>query len=152
MLSFTYSSLHHGGSLYIYYLGDSVSFLWLPSTPTSASLIYSTRSGFLSICITMLPRTFMTAKATPCSASVFYMHDLSLPQGPTYPLMGHSPSILKKTNNARGAHNAWGFILPHILHCHLLILDLVRSIICSTFLIMLYWMQRSIYSTSKHQT
>ena len=49
--TFAYSLLCHGASLCIYYIDSSVRSLWLPSVSISVVLMYSTRSGFLSLFI-----------------------------------------------------------------------------------------------------
>ena len=90
MLSSAYSLLYHGGSLYTSYLGGSASFLRLLGIPTLAILIYSTRSGLLSIYVTVLPRTLTTTHSMPCIISASHVHAPSLPQGPTCPPLGHT--------------------------------------------------------------
>ena len=79
MLSFAYSLPYHSGFFCISYLCSSVSFLYLLIAPTIAILIYSTRSGFLSICMVMLPSTFTTTDATLHIVSASYAHAPSLP-------------------------------------------------------------------------
>ena len=129
--TFAYSlPLYHGGSLLhilLWWLCQLS--IWLLSASTSVVLMYSTRSGFsLSIHKQCFQGQLTTTDAMPCTASASHAHALGPPQGPTYLPLGHTPSILVNTNNDRDAHDAWGFVLPHILHCYLLISDLVRGI------------------------
>ena len=67
--------------------------------------MFSTRSGFsLFFYKAMLPRTLISIDATPCIASASHAHALGPLQGPTYPLLGHTPSTLVNTNSDRDAH------------------------------------------------
>ena len=70
MLSFEYLSPYYGKSLCTSYFGGSVSFLYLLSISTSAIMMYSTRSAFLSVYIAMLPRKSTTTNAMLYTASV----------------------------------------------------------------------------------
>ena len=73
----------------------------------SAVLTFSTRSGFsLFIRKAMLPRTLTSIDATPCTALASHAHAPGLLQGPTYPLLGHTPSTLVNTNSDGDAHDA----------------------------------------------
>ena len=89
----------------------------------------------------MLPRTLSLIDAILCTASASHAHALGPPLGPTYLLLGHTPSILVNTNNVGDAHNAWVSVLPHTWHCHLPILGLVWGIGLGTSLAMLRWIQ-----------
>ena len=53
----------------------------------------------------MLPKTLTAADATFCTAPESHVYALSMLWGPTYPLLGYTPSILKNTRNDRDAHN-----------------------------------------------
>ena len=68
--------------------------------------------------------------------SASHEHALTLTWGPTCPLLNYTPSISENINNAGVTHNTLGFILPYILHYHVLILILVISASFSTFLTM----------------
>ena len=134
-------------SLWTSYYDGSVNSLRLPSAFTSVVLMYSTRSGFfLIVCKIMLPKTLMKTDAMLCNISASHAYALCLPKGPIYLPLGHSPSILVNTNSVGDAHTAWGFILPHNLHHHLLISDLVLGIDCGIFWAMPYWIQDIISS------
>ena len=76
----------------------------------------------------MLPRTLITSNTTLYTVSGSHLHALGLPQGPIYLLLDHTLSILVKTKNFGDAHDVRGFILPHTLHCHPLILGLARAV------------------------
>ena len=108
--------------------------LWCLSAPKLATLMYSTRSGFLPIHILMLPRTFTIIDAKSCTASASHVHALILPWGLTYPPLVHTPSIPSNTDNAGGTHDAWGYILPHILYFYLPISDLVMGSVAMQWL------------------
>ena len=91
--------------------------------------MYSTSSGFSPIVHkALLLKILTTTNAMPYTASKSHAHAVGPPQGLTYLPLGHTPSILLNTNNIGDAHNALGFLLPYILHCSLIILDLVLGI------------------------
>ena len=100
-------------------------------------LMYSTRSGFLTVHIAMLPRTFTITNTIPCNVSTSHEQSVTLHWGPTCSPLGHTPSISANTKNIGDAHNAWEFISPHIVHHHLPILALLIGAIFNDSLIML---------------
>ena len=81
----------------------------------------------------MLPRTLATADAMLCTAPASYLHALSLLWGPMCLPLGHMFSNLPNTSNIWEAHNAKGFIPPHILQHLLLISNLAGDIIYCAF-------------------
>ena len=137
LLLFTYSSQCCSGSLSTTYSGTSISLSDFWALPISATLTYYTTSVFLSICVVMVPHTFTLSDITPCTMSASHLHALTLPWGPICPPLGHNLSISANTSNAGDTHNALVFIPHHILHHHLLILDLVIDTIFSTSSVML---------------
>ena len=64
--------------------------------------------------------------------TVSYVHILTQTWGPICPPLGYTASFLANIKNAGGTYDACGFITPHILHCHLLVLDLVIGTILNT--------------------
>ena len=103
----------------------------LCSIPDQSQPIRDTALHSLSIHMVILPRTFTLTEAILCTASKSYVHALILTWGPICPFIGCTQYISANTNNARATHNAWEYILSHILHYHLLIKVLVISAILS---------------------
>ena len=93
----------------------------LPNTPTSAILIYSTRSRFLLIFIAVLPRIFTLIDDMLYTALASHMHAPTLTHRPIYPPLVCTLSFSANTNNIKDSHNARGFIPPNILHYNLVI-------------------------------
>ena len=138
--TFSYSSPYHGVSLCISYFDGSVSSLWLPSTSTSVVIMYSTISRFLSfIHNAMFPRILTLTNAMLCIASASHAYALGPPLGITHLPLGHTPFILVSTNNDRDTHDSWGFLLPYIPPCILLISDMALGISHGIFLAMPLW-------------
>ena len=54
----------------------------------------------------MLPTTLSSVDAMLCIASASHVHALSPLLGPTYPLLGHTPSIAVSINNVGVTHDA----------------------------------------------
>ena len=77
----------------------------------------------------LLLRTFTKIDTISCTVLASNVLALNVPQGPTCPPLGCTPSLLANTSNNRGAQDAWGFIPPYTLHHHLLILDLAGGVI-----------------------
>ena len=54
----------------------------------------------------MLPKTLTAADTVLYTALISYVYALVLPRGPTYPLLGYTPSILINTSSDKDTHDA----------------------------------------------
>ena len=118
-------------------------FWWLYQLSLTSERIYINCTDVLyqiwisfSVCKVSLPRTLTTTDTMPFTALASHAYTLGPPQGLICLPLGCTPCILVNTNNDRDTHDAWGYVLPHILHHHLLISDSVRGISHGIFLAM----------------
>ena len=116
---------------------------WLCQLPLISGHIYVSSTDILyrislSVYMAMLPRKLTKADATLCTVSASHVHALILPQIPSYPPLGYTPSILINTINDGDANDAWGFIPPYILHGWLPISDLAGDILHGISLVIPY--------------
>ena len=102
----------------------------------STTVIYSTRSEFLHAHMVILLKSFTIIDAMHSTVSAPYTHALTLHLGPTYPPLGHSPSISANVNNARESQNASGFIVSsYCIFCIIIYLYWIWLLVLSLVLL-----------------